>query len=90
VYLGPYVPWQGSVFVTTLRGQRLWRVALDRSSGGPSTVAILEPLFEGKVGRIRAIAMGPDGFLYVASSNRDRRGRPGPDDDQIYRVRVGG
>lgn len=88
VYLGPHAPWQGSIFVTTLRGQRLWRVAFDRpNGGGPPKVATLEPLLEGKIGRIRAIAMGPDGLLYIGSSNRDRRGRPGPDDDQIYRVK---
>ncbi len=39
-----------------------------------------------RVGRIRVVAMGPDGHLYIASSNRDGRGKPQVGDDRIYRV----
>lgn len=42
--------------------------------------------FHGDYGRIRAVQIGPDGFLYFATSNRDGRGRPRDGDDRIVRV----
>ena len=85
VYEGPSPAWKGSVFVTSLRGQRLWRIAV-KKEGATTTLVSQEGLLEGRIGRIRAVAMGPDGYLYIASSNRDARGRPGSDDDRVYRV----
>jgi glucose/arabinose dehydrogenase len=43
-------------------------------------------LFEGNFGRIRAIADGPDGYLYFSTSNRDGRGSPAKNDDRILRL----
>ena len=37
-------------------------------------------------GRIRAVVLGPDGFLYVSTSNTDGRGKPKDGDDKIIRV----
>jgi glucose/arabinose dehydrogenase len=45
-----------------------------------------ENLLEGKYGRIRDIAEGPDGLIYFSTSNRDGRGRPASDDDRILRL----
>jgi aldose sugar dehydrogenase len=45
-----------------------------------------EPLFEGEFGRIRTVVEGPDGALYLLTSNRDGRGEPSNDDDRIIRV----
>ena len=86
VYEGPFAGWRGNVFVTSLRGQRLWRIAVQKGEGATTTLVSQEGLLEGRIGRIRAVAMGPDGHLYIASSNRDARGRPASDDDRIYRV----
>jgi glucose/arabinose dehydrogenase len=45
-----------------------------------------ENLLEGKYGRIRDVAEGPDGYLYFSTSNQDGRGRPAADDDRIIRL----
>lgn len=42
--------------------------------------------FAGEYGRLRAIRLGPDGYLYISTSNRDGRGQLGADDDLILRV----
>ena len=30
--------------------------------------------------------VGPDGAIYVATSNKDGRGRPGKQDDRIFKI----
>ncbi|KDE60475.1 glucose sorbosone dehydrogenase [Halostagnicola sp. A56] len=51
--------------------------------------AIAHPLFEGKYGRLRHVEQGPDGALYLLTSNRDGRAGgefPRPVDDRIVRL----
>jgi glucose/arabinose dehydrogenase len=45
-------------------------------------------IYHGLYGRIREVIVGPDGYLYFTTSNRDGRYGPGvpPDDDKIFRV----
>jgi glucose/arabinose dehydrogenase len=38
------------------------------------------------LGRIREVAVGPDGALYFSTSNRDGRGDPAREDDRIFRL----
>jgi len=44
-----------------------------------------EKLFT-ELGRIREVAVGPDGALYFSTSNHDGRGEPAPTDDRIFRL----
>ncbi|MGD8395850.1 MAG: PQQ-dependent sugar dehydrogenase [Candidatus Eiseniibacteriota bacterium] len=81
--------WRGDLFFASLRGETLVRVVLDDSTR--TRPVHIERLFErdfgdGRFGRLRAVGQGPDGFLYVSTSNRDGRGRPAPDDDRLFRI----
>jgi glucose/arabinose dehydrogenase len=69
------------LYVAALRGERLWRVPLDGERAG-TPVAELDR----ELGRLRTVAVAPDGALWVATSNRDGRGSPEPGDDRILRL----
>jgi glucose/arabinose dehydrogenase len=45
-----------------------------------------ETLLEGDYGRLRTVVEGPDGDVYVLTSNQDGRGSPSGDDDRILRI----
>lgn len=74
--------WEGDLFATALRGQRLWRFSLDAGGG----VTGVEELFAGEFGRLRAVVQAPDGTLWLLTNNRDGRGSPRPGDDRIIRI----
>ena len=73
--------WSGNFLFGTLRGEHLARM---RVSGG--RVLGVERLFDERYGRIRNVVEGPDGALYLLTSNRDGRGDPRSGDDRIVRV----
>ncbi|GAA4904270.1 PQQ-dependent sugar dehydrogenase [Stackebrandtia albiflava] len=50
-----------TLFVAALRGSRLWLVPLD--GGEPYSV------LDGSYGRLRTVEIGPDGWLWIATSN---------------------
>jgi glucose/arabinose dehydrogenase len=79
-------PWAGSLLFVGLRGESLYRVALDAAN--PTTVVGFERLLQGEYGRMRDVVEGPDGALYLATSNRDGRGRPAANDDRVLRLTV--
>jgi glucose/arabinose dehydrogenase len=76
---GAIPQWEGDLFVTALRGERLWRFPRD-GAGEP------EQLLVGEAGRLRHVAQAPDGSLWVLTSNRDGRGTPTDEDDRILRL----
>jgi glucose/arabinose dehydrogenase len=77
-------PWTGSLLFTGLRGQTLYRVVLDPND--PRKVVKFERLLYRQFGRLRDIVEGPDGNLYLLTSNRDGRGSPKDDDDRVIRL----
>lgn len=72
-----------SVYIANLRGERLRTVPLADPGTSTETLA-------GEYGRLRDAVTAPDGTVWVLTNNTDGRGRPGPDDDRILRLAVGG
>ena len=85
IHAGQFEAWRGDAIVGGLRGTTLRRVDLERR-GDAWIVAGETRLLDDRHGRIRAVATGPDGALYVTTSNRDVRGRAGPHDDLLLRL----
>jgi glucose/arabinose dehydrogenase len=71
----------GDYYVATLVGEALRRLRFDGDR-----VAEEDVLLDGDYGRLRTVVDGPDGALYVLTSNRDGRGSPEDADDRILRV----
>ncbi|HEX7087196.1 MAG TPA: PQQ-dependent sugar dehydrogenase [Vicinamibacterales bacterium] len=81
-YTGTRFPsFRNQLFVATLRGMALLRVTIEGRS-----VRTVERLVENRYGRLRDVITGPDGFLYVCTSNRDGRTTPVADDDRLLRI----
>ena len=68
-----------TLFLASLRGQRLWQVDLD--DPGRST-----PLLVGELGRLRDAVAAPDGSLWLLTNNTDGRGEPRAGDDRLVSV----
>ncbi|MDQ3518563.1 MAG: PQQ-dependent sugar dehydrogenase [Gemmatimonadota bacterium] len=85
LYSGSYAPWNGNAFVAALKGEQLRRLVLERSAAG-WRITGEAPLFTSEIGRIRAVAMGPDGHVYFTTSNRDGRGEVRRGDDMLLRL----
>ena len=75
--------WENKYFIATLRGNHLRMLDLEL---GENQVLSSKALFVGEFGRLRDASIGPDGNLYLLTSNRDGRGSPAPNDDRILRV----
>jgi glucose/arabinose dehydrogenase len=71
----------GRAWLGALQGECVWSVVLDGQDRGKS-----RQHFAGDYGRLRSVALAPDGSLWVTTSNRDGRTDPRPGDDRILRV----
>jgi glucose/arabinose dehydrogenase len=74
--------WRGSLLFVTLKDQSLRRLSLAEDG----SVEGEEVLYRGEFGRLRDVAVGPDGAVYLATSNHDGRGDPQDGDDRILRI----
>ena len=76
--------WDGDFIFATLKASHLRRISLQPPK--LRSVASDQILFPGEFGRLRAVALGPDGHIYFSTSNRDGRGKPFLGDDKILRL----
>ncbi|MFI6051778.1 PQQ-dependent sugar dehydrogenase [Streptomyces violascens] len=75
----------GSVWIASLKGERLWRVPLD----GTKPLADPEAFLTGQYGRLRTVLpTGTGNKLWLLTNNTDSRGRPKPGDDRILELDV--
>jgi len=81
-------PWEGSVLFTGLAGESLHRVEFDPED--PGEVTEHREYLGGEYGRLRTVEQGPDGALYLLTSNRDGRGDPEPEDDRLIKLTPAG
>jgi glucose/arabinose dehydrogenase len=66
-YEGAAFPkWKGDLFVGALKDEMLVRLELDGDK-----VVREERMFKGKVGRVRDVRTGPDGYLYLLTDEPD-------------------
>jgi len=73
--------WSGSLFVVALKDTSLRRFTVT-----PTLATQQDLLFKAKYGRLRAAVQGPDGAVYLTTSNRDGRGTPVSGDDRVVRI----
>ncbi|QQS44227.1 PQQ-dependent sugar dehydrogenase [Candidatus Roizmanbacteria bacterium] len=72
---------QDTLYFVGLRGRSLYEVSIQGESLGE-----LSQLLNDEYGRLRVAALGPDNYLYIATSNKDGRGNPGETDDRIIKI----
>lgn len=72
---------EGSIFFAGLRGSTLYEAKLSETN-----VVSLVKHFSDEFGRLRGVRLGPDGLLYITTSNRDGRGQVRQGDDKLIRV----
>jgi glucose/arabinose dehydrogenase len=95
-YTNPLVTWRTSqaspsgaaiagntLYVAALAGEALWRVPLRGARTGTP-----RRRYHDRWGRLRTVAVAPDGSLWIATSNTDGRGNPRGGDDRIVSVSV--
>jgi len=73
--------WDNSLFFGGLRGEALYEAKIINDKQVDLIIH-----FRNEFGRIRAVILGPDGYLYITTSNTDGRGDPYPNDDKIIRI----
>lgn len=69
-----------TLFMAALRGERLWSI-----HPGADGLRV-DTWFTGEYGRIRDVAAGPDGTLWMLTNNTDGRGTPREGDDRLLQV----
>jgi len=73
--------YEGRLFWAGLRGESLYEAVIQEND-----LVNLKANFRSEYGRLRTVVVGPDGYFYVLTNNRDGRGTPSAGDDKIIRV----
>lgn len=73
----------GSLYFTGLRGEAVYEAKINKDN-----TINLTAHYKKEFGRLRAITLGPDGSLYISTSNRDGRGRAKNEDDKIIKLSI--
>lgn len=92
-YTGDLMPQlKGDLFYSGLAGQTLLRFRF-QDAANPNKVTAIERWFSGPVprtdslyGRLRGLAIGPDGAMYVGTGNHDGRSALREGDDRVLRI----
>lgn len=69
-----------SLFFAGLRGKTLYEATIRGQD------IQLKEYFSDEFGRLRDVVIGPDGMLYITTSNLDGRGSPTEQDDRVIRI----
>ncbi len=75
--------YRGLLIFSGLRGESIYSIPISKDGILGKLTASLRK----KYGRIRAVVAGPDGALYITTSNTDGRGTPKASDDKIIRIK---
>ena len=71
-----------AVYMAGLRGERLWQIPIPGGKAGKP-----KALVSGRYGRLRTVALAPDGSLWLTTNNTRRsRQSPRDGDDRIIRL----
>jgi len=79
-YYGDKIKLDNPLVLATLRTSHLFNLEIDEDEVKSQT-SILSGM-----GRIRDVAVGPDGYLYLITSNTDGKGFPDGSDDKLLRI----
>ena len=80
IYSGDKLQLQNNMVMASLRAANLYKLDLQEEPIGRQESIL------GGLGRIRDVNQGPDGFLYVLTSNTDGKGFPDDADDKLVRI----
>ena len=82
-FFAPSPTQQPTLLVASLKAGNLLRLTIDPANAGH---LLGQETLLGGFGRLRDVVTGPDGCLYVLTSNRDGRGSPSAQDDRVLRA----
>ncbi|MFI9582445.1 PQQ-dependent sugar dehydrogenase [Streptomyces sp. NPDC052236] len=74
----------GSIWMASLRGERLWRIPL----AGREPSAEPQAFLEGTYGRLRTVLSAGGNKVWLVTSETDKRGTPEAGDDKILQLEV--
>lgn len=79
IYSGDKLPYDDALIMASLVATNLYKIDVKGESLSQKSIL-------GGLGRLRDVAQGPDGNLYVITSNTDGKGFPDSQDDKLLRI----